>query len=78
MTHHHHDLALEFPEHKEKIHSLKTTSERFRKLYDAYEALDKQIYRSEERIDPLSNEAEEALKLQRVKLKDELLGMINS
>ena len=78
MTTHHHDLAAEFPDLKDKIHSLKTSNEHFRKLYEAYQSLDKEIYRSVERIDVLSEEAEDALKLKRVKLKDELLLLLNA
>ena len=32
-----HDIAHEFPEHLEKIHSLKTTDAHFAKLFDEYD-----------------------------------------
>ncbi|WP_440616863.1 YdcH family protein [Cysteiniphilum sp. 6C5] len=43
----HHPLVKEFPEHAEIIHNLKETDNHFNKLFDEYEALDKEIFRIE-------------------------------
>ena len=71
------DLSHEFPEFKEAIHNLKISDAHFAKLYDNYGELCKAIYRAEQRIELISEEAEEALRKDRVKLKDELYAILN-
>lgn len=73
---HHHDLAHEFPEFKQRIHELKLVSPEFRQLYDEYQALDKEIYRIEEEIETPSDDYAEELKRRRVRLKDRLYGIL--
>ncbi|MEE4361810.1 MAG: YdcH family protein [Pseudomonadales bacterium] len=77
MTVEHHPLLSEFPEHRDRIHALKTSNAHFRKLFDEYHELDKQVYRMDENIEPASDETMEALKARRVALKDELYAMLN-
>lgn len=72
----HHYLAGDLPEFKEKIHQLKLENAHFSKLFDNYEEIDKTIYRIEEGIETASDDYVEELKLQRVKLKDELYDML--
>jgi uncharacterized protein YdcH (DUF465 family) len=71
-----HDLSAEFPEFKEKIHELKMNNNHFKVIFEKYQELDKAIYRSETRIDLLSNEQEEVLRKQRLKIKDELYQLL--
>ena len=73
---HHHDLAHEFPEHKQRLHELKLASPEFKQLYDEYQALDKEIYRIEENIKTPSDDYAEELKKNRVRLKDRLYGIL--
>lgn len=73
---HHHDLAQEFPELKERIHELKLTSPGFNELYAQYRALDKSIYRIEEEIETPSDSYTGELKKKRVRLKDKLYAML--
>ena len=73
---HHHDLSLEFPELKQRIHDLKLTSPEFNQLYAEYQALDKAIYRIEEEIETPSDSYTEELKKKRVRLKDKLYAML--
>ena len=72
----HHYLAADLPNYKEKIHQLKMDDTHFSKLYNDYVDIDKAIYRIEEGIETTSDEYIEDLKKQRVKLKDELYGML--
>jgi len=74
---HHHDLAHEFPEFKQRIHELKLASAEFRRLYDDYQALDKEIYRIEQDIETPSDDYTEELKKNRVRLKDRLYGILS-
>lgn len=71
-----HDLAQEFPEHKDTIHTLKTDDNHFARLFNAYEKLNSAILRSEKGVEPLSDDHMNELKKQRLALKDELLAII--
>lgn len=74
----HHDLATEFPELKDKIHELKISNAHFKTIFERYQEVDKGVARAEARIDLLSNEQEENLRKERLKLKDELYSMLTS
>ena len=76
MPEHHHDLAHEFPEFKEKIHTLKLSDHHFTNLYNQYQELDKEIFRIEEEIETPSDEYIEELKRKRLMLKDELYALL--
>lgn len=76
MEGHHHDLGGEFPEHREKIHTLKLSDRHFLKLCEKYEDIDKRIARMESRID-LANERDESqLRKERLVLKDEIASYL--
>lgn len=72
----HHDLLHEFPEYKDRIHTLKATSPQFAELYQEYQAVDKEVYRIEEQIETPSDEYTENLKKRRAWLKDRLYAML--
>ncbi|MBL0356660.1 MAG: DUF465 domain-containing protein [Chitinophagaceae bacterium] len=67
-----HDLLHEFPEHKAKIHELRTSDAHFKKQLDEYHQLDDQIYRIEDGSEITSDEYLNELRLKRVHLKDNL------
>ncbi len=71
-----HDLAAEFPAYKEEIHRLKLANSRFRAQFERYHEVSKLIYRAEQRIDALTEAAEEALRKERLVLKDDLYSML--
>ncbi len=73
-----HPLGRDFPELKDRIHALKTNDAHFRKLFEAYEEADKSVVRVEQGLEHLSDEALEEQKMMRVKLKDELYGMLTA
>ncbi len=73
---HHHDLAHEFPEFRERLHALKQTSPAFRQLYDEYAAVTREIYRIEQGIETPSDDYTEERKRRRVRLKDRLYAML--
>jgi uncharacterized protein YdcH (DUF465 family) len=72
----HHDLAHEFPEHREKIHNLKLGNAHFAKLFDAYHVVTKDVERLEGEGVPVSDEVLEKQKKERVLLKDQLYAML--
>ena len=78
MSDFHHDIGSEFPEHRERIHELKTGNAHFARLFDEYHQLDKEIARIEQEVAPASDEAAEELKRKRVTLKDEIFAMLRA
>jgi uncharacterized protein YdcH (DUF465 family) len=76
MSHTPHELHAEFPEKTEKLHQLKTSNAHFAKLADAYHDVNREIHRIETDVTPTSDEVLETLKKQRLKLKDEIAGML--
>ncbi len=76
MVQDHHPLAKDFPEFKDKIHTLKTTNAHFAKLEREYEDIDKAVVRLENGVEHGSSAELESKKAQRVALKDELYAML--
>jgi len=72
----HHDLAHEFPEHRQKIHSLKIDNAHFFKLFEAYHAITKDVERLEGEGVPVSDATLAVLKKERALLKDQLYATI--
>ncbi len=72
----HHTLINELPEYKDQIHNLKTTDAHFRKLFEEYHTIDKEVLRMEEGIETPSDAVMEEAKRKRLMLKDELFGML--
>jgi len=77
MSAEHHPLAQDFPELRERIHALKSDAH-FSRLERAYEDVDKRIARAEDRIEHRSDAELEQLKLERVRLKDELYRLLTA
>lgn len=76
MTVEHHDLQHDFPEFHDRIHALKTSNTHFAKVFDEYHEVDREVRRIEQEIETPSDVYTEELKMRRVKLKDELYGML--
>lgn len=71
-----HDLAHEFPEHLEKMRSLKVKDARFARLFTEYDEDNHAIARYELGAAVISDEALEDLKKKRLKTKDEIYQML--
>lgn len=67
-----HDLAHEFPEHVEKLHSLKTSDAHFAKLFAEYDEDNHAIAKYELGGAVISDEALEELKKKRLSVKDKI------
>jgi uncharacterized protein len=74
----HHDLASEFPEYREKIHQLKMSGGHFSKLFEDYHQVNSEVMRLEAENVPVTDEAFEMLKKQRLHLKDELYQLLKA
>ena len=72
-----HDIATEFPQYKDKIHSLKTENAHFAKLFDSYDTLNHTIAKIELGGGAaIADESMEIEKKKRLMLKDEILQML--
>lgn len=69
-------LADDFPEMAERIHALKESDNHFARLAEEYHELNREIHRVETRVEPTSEDVEEDLKRRRVRLKDEIVQML--
>lgn len=76
MSVEHHDLHHDFPELHDKIHELKMSDARFRRLFDEYHDLTRSIEKMEDEVTPVATRTEEEAKVRRVRLKDELYRML--
>ena len=56
MTVEHHPLLKEFPEYHDRIHELKVSDAHFKKLFDEYHEVDREVYRMDENIEPVSDD----------------------
>lgn len=78
MSIEHHDLVHEFPEHRERIHHLKTSNAHFAKLFDEYHISTKAVEHLENTGVPVSDLDFENQKKRRVQLKDQLYAILVS
>ena len=76
MTNKLHDLATEFPDMKSTIHTLKTKDAHFKRMYDEYEAVAKELHRFNEGAGGITDEHAEELKKKRLELKDKLFALL--
>ncbi len=74
----HHDLAHELPDQQALIARLRAVDEEFNRLMQAYDALDEEILRAEQKVTPHSDFYEEELKKKRVHLKDQLYAKLRA
>jgi uncharacterized protein len=72
MSHVPHELAEEFPDHKDAIHNLKLTDQHFVKLIEEYHDVNREIHRVETNVTPMADEFEKQLRRKRLALKDEI------
>ena len=78
MSHTPHELAADFPEHAEKIHTLKQEDAHFARLADEYHELNRAIHRAETNIEPTDDFNNEEMRKKRMVLKDELYAMLKA
>jgi uncharacterized protein len=76
MSHTPHELAEEFPEHVAKMHEMKQSDAHFAKLFDAYHDINRAVHRAETNVEPTDDFNMESMRKERLKLKDEIYGML--
>jgi uncharacterized protein YdcH (DUF465 family) len=67
-----HELHEEFPEQAQAIHTLKAKDAHFARLVNEYHDANRAVHRAETRAQPISAEAETALRHTRMRLKDDI------
>ena len=72
-----HQLIVDFPEFEDKIHSLKVEDTHFKELFEKYDALDHEIYRIETDTEPASDDTLNHLRVERVRIKDDIYSYLN-
>lgn len=68
----HHPLNHEFPEYRQQLKALHASDAHFAHMAQHYETLDKRIYEVEDGRERLDDLALQALKNERVSLKDQI------
>lgn len=71
-----HELAEEFPDKIEAMQALKESNAHFAKLTEEYHEVNRAVHRAETNVEPMDQFAEEDLRKQRMRLKDEIAGML--
>lgn len=75
--HYENDLPHEFPQFKDAMHRLKSADAHFRKLWDEYDTLGKELHRIEVEAETPEDAYVEQCKKKRLKLKDEIVQMLH-
>lgn len=78
MSHVPHELSEEFPEYVERIHELKISDNHFRRLFDDYHEINREIHQAEAVGVNISDEHMEDLRKKRLALKDEIFAMLTA
>ncbi len=71
-----HSLIQEFPEMRERIHTMKMSDTHFARLFDEYDAAEHAVHRIESGAEAADDKRLEALKKQRLHLKDQLFSLL--
>ncbi|MAN14934.1 YdcH family protein [Alterinioella nitratireducens] len=76
MSHTPHELAEDFPDDVERIHALKEENAHFARLVEEYHAVNRAVHRAETGIEPCEELAEVEMRKTRMRLKDEIAGLL--
>lgn len=71
-----HELAQEFPQYTTLMRHLKETDGHFARLHDEYHEVNRAIHRAETDIEPTDDFRITEMRKERMKLKDEIYGML--
>lgn len=76
MSHTPHELAEDFPDMVDRIRELKLSDTRFARLVDQYHEINRAVHRAETGVEPCEDLAEVEMRKKRMRLKDEIAGML--
>ncbi len=72
------DLAHEFPQFKERMHTLKTTDAHFKRLFDEYDTVSKELHRIKAEVEKPGDVYVEQCKKKHLFLKDALAAILTA
>lgn len=78
MSHTPHELAEEFPEHVEKMSTLKQGDAHFSRLFDQYHDVNRAVHRAETDVEPTDDMHMAEMRKQRMVLKDEIARILSA
>lgn len=78
MGHTPHELAADFPEFADELHSLKLDDPHFQKLAQRYHEINRAIHRAETKIEPTTDEHQIIMRKERMALKDDIYGILKA
>ncbi len=78
MSHTPHELREEFPEFEARIHALKEVDHHFKRLFDEYHTVNREVHRIEVGEEHVSQATEEDFRKKRMHLKDELYQILKA
>ena len=78
MAHTPHELAEEFPQHVDTMHSLKESDAHFAKLFDDYHTLNRAIHRAETDVEPTDHLHMAQMRKERLAMKDQISALLNA
>lgn len=78
MSHTPHELAEEFPDHKEAISALNASDAHFAKMTDAYHEVNRAVHRAETNVEPTDDAHMQQMRRERMTLKDQIWAALNA
>ena len=72
MTAAHHDLALDFPEYRDRLAHMEASSSEFARIFGEYRDVSTELHRIEAKLETPTHAYVEALQKRRLHLKDEI------
>jgi uncharacterized protein YdcH (DUF465 family) len=77
MSHTPHELHEEFPEHAEKMAELRRSDNHFAKLSESYHTINRALHRAETDVEPTSDDHMQAMRRERMGLKDQIAAYLS-
>lgn len=72
----HHDITVAFAEYKDRLHALRHSDSQFADLVASYYAVDDEIVKAEQGVQPHDDQYMDELKMRRVHFKDQVYARL--
>jgi len=76
LSHTPNELIDMFPEHADKIHTLKTENGEFSRIFDEYHEVTREIHRGETNVEPMDDFHLEELRKRRLQMLDRVTSIL--
>lgn len=77
MAHTPHELHEDFPQHADRLQSLKAKDAHFARLADSYHEVNRAIHRAETDVEPTDDARMTQMRRDRARLKDEIAAILS-